>query len=68
MKQIDKLHVTKQVVHRAHYVTHISYLVLVFVESHGMYGIAAGVLGVVVLVDGIIDRRIHSVRKESNDE
>lgn len=42
---------------------HLSYLALVFVESHGTYGIAAGVLGVVVLIDGQIERKLKRMRR-----
>ncbi len=46
----------KRTVHEAHHYVHLTHLALVFVESHGMYGIAAGVLGVIVLVDGVVER------------
>lgn len=55
----------KRVLHEAHHYVHLTYLVLVAVESHGLYGIAAGVLGVIVLVDGVVERvQAHKVKRD----
>lgn len=56
--------IVRAVLHEAHHYVHITYLVLVFVESHGMYGIAAGVLGTIVLIDGHIERKLKRAAKE----
>jgi hypothetical protein len=50
----------KELLHHSNHYVHLTYLVLVSVESHGLYGIAAGVLGVIVAIDGVwehIDKR-----------
>lgn len=54
-----KLEMTEAVSHFAHHYVHLTYLGLVFFESHGIYGIAAGVLGVVVIIEGTVDHIIH---------
>ena len=55
----------KMVLHEAHHYVHLTYLALVAVESHGMYGVAAGVLGVIVLIDGVVERvHKHKVRQD----
>jgi len=46
----------KRTLHEAHHYVHLTYLVLVAVESHGLYGIAAGVLGAIVFVDGVVEK------------
>jgi hypothetical protein len=49
--RIHPLHFDKhKAVHGAHVVCHVTYLVLCFVESHGLYGLAAGALSVVVVM------------------
>jgi len=45
----------KHALHVSHHYVHITYLGLVFIESHGVYGIAAGVLGVIVAAGGVIE-------------
>jgi hypothetical protein len=58
----------KQTLHEAHHYVHLTYLALVFVESHGLYGIAAGVLGVIVLVDGVVERvQKHRGQKDESN-
>lgn len=53
-----KLHgVVRIILHEVHHYVHITYLSLVFIEAHGLYGIAAGVLGVIVVIDGHIERK-----------
>lgn len=50
----------KKLLHVSNHYVHLTYLVLVSVESHGLYGIAAGVLGVIVAIDGVwehVDKR-----------
>lgn len=63
--RIHPLEFVKQnALHRAHVTAHVSYLVLCFVESHGMYGIAAGALSIVVVVQESIElHRHHKVVK-----
>jgi len=59
----------KRTLHEAHHYVHLTYLALVFVESHGMYGIAAGVLGVIVLIDGVVERvQQHKVKQDERNE
>ncbi len=45
----------QKILHVSNHYVHLTYLVLVSIESHGLYGIAAGVLGVIVAVDGIVE-------------
>lgn len=45
----------KKVLHVSNHYVHLTYLVLVSVESHYLYGIAAGVLGVIVVIDGVVE-------------
>ena len=62
------LHVLgRRTLHKAHHVVHLTYLGLVFIESHGMYGIAAGVLGVIVMVDGAVEH-ITEKRREAREQ
>ena len=56
----------KKILHLSNHYVHLTYLVLVSVESHGMYGIAAGVLGVIVLIDGVVEH--VAARKVRQDE
>lgn len=55
----------KKLLHLSNHYVHLTYLVLVSVESHGMYGIAAGVLGVIVAIDGVWEH--VDKRKEKTD-
>ena len=41
--------------HTTHHYAHLSYLVLVCIESHGLYGIAAGVLGALMVTGSVIN-------------
>ena len=43
------------VIHTTHHYAHLSYFVLVCVESHGFYGIAAGVLGAVMVLGSTLN-------------
>lgn len=55
----------QRVLHEAHHYVHLTYLALVAVESHGLYGVAAGVLGVIVLIDGVVERvQKHKVNQD----
>ena len=45
----------KKLLHVSNHYVHLTYLVLVSVESHGLYGIAAGVLGIIVAIDGVVE-------------
>lgn len=46
--RIHPLQFAKQnALHKMHVMAHVSYLVLCFIESHGMYGVAAGMLSIV---------------------
>jgi len=45
----------KKLLHVSNHYVHLTYLVLVSVESHGLYGVAAGVLGVIVAIDGLVE-------------
>lgn len=56
---MKKLQLAELVNHRAHFAAHISYLSLVFIESHGFYGIAAGILGIVIISEQGIQYLIH---------
>lgn len=51
-----KIEAYKATCGRAHFYMHITYLTLVTVESHGFYGIAAGVLGVVVIAEKAVEK------------
>jgi hypothetical protein len=53
-----KLDVASKLCKFSHHYMHITYLTLVFFESHGIYGIAAGILGVVVVVEHAVERRV----------
>ena len=46
-KQI--VHLTNVFCHKAHTPLHVAYCALVFVESTHIYGIAAGVMGIVIV-------------------
>lgn len=55
--KLPSLSITKhRVCHYSHLMGHLSYLVLVFVESHGLYGIAAGVLALILIVSEVVDK------------
>lgn len=56
LSKVSRKLVGRSTLHAAHHYVHLTYLGLVFIESHGLYGIAAGVLGVIILVDGVIER------------
>ena len=56
----------KKLLHVSNHYVHLTYLVLVSVESHGLYGIAAGVLGVIVAIDGVVEH--VATRKVKRDE
>ena len=53
---INKVEWYKATCGRAHFCMHITYLTLVTVEAHGFYGIAAGVLGVVVIAEKVVEK------------
>lgn len=53
------LNLVQHLFKRAHVYVHLTYLALVYVESHGLYGIAAGALGMVVIGGDVIDKAIN---------
>lgn len=65
---VHKLKVISRTCSLTHHWVHLSYLGLVFIESHGMYGVAAGVLGVVVLVEGVVNKKILVLNKAEDEE
>jgi len=56
----------KAILHTSNHYVHLTYLVLVSVESHGLYGIAAGVLGVIVAIDGLWEH-VEARRNKKHD-
>jgi hypothetical protein len=50
-----KLDIVAKLCKFSHHYMHLTYLTLVFFESHGLYGIAAGALGVVVLIEHSVE-------------
>ncbi len=56
----------KAILHASNHYVHLTYLVLVSIESHGLYGIAAGVLGVIVAIDGVVEH-VQNRKVKSND-
>lgn len=62
---MKKLHLNaKSTCHHAHTVTHITYLVMVFFQSHAGYGIAAGGLAIVCVIGEALDRRERHHKSE----
>ncbi len=59
-----KLFIAKRVCDSAHLFTHLAYLTLVFIESHGYYGIAAGVMAIVVITSECVEKLIKNLHKE----
>ena len=65
---IHKLKLLSKTCDLTHHWLHLTYLGLVFFESHGMYGIAAGVLGVVVVVEGVVNKKITVLNVKEDEE
>ena len=63
---LPHLQIAEHVNHKLHIVTHFTYLVLVFVESHGLYGYAAGGMAGIMLVGAGLNRTI--IHKEKSHE
>lgn len=55
-----------QVNHKIHGATHLVYLTLVFIESHGMYGYAAGGMAIITIIGVGIDKRIKEKKEKKN--
>ena len=47
----------KKLVSKVHYLSHLAYCGLVYVESHGLYGVAAGIMGMAIVAESLIERR-----------
>lgn len=60
------IQIAEHINHKAHVVMHFTYLVLVFTESHGLYGYAAGGMATIMLVGAGINKKIKKLT-EKND-
>jgi len=57
--------VAESINNRLHVVTHFTYLCLVFIESHGLYGYAAGGIATVMVVGGGLHTLINKAEKDN---
>ena len=64
------LRVAEHLSHKAHYITHLAYLTLVFFESHGYYGYVAGAMALVVVGGSVLGIKVAALEavEEKIDE
>ena len=58
---LSQIHIAEHLNHKLHYLVHLGYLTLVFFESHGYYGYAAGGLSVVMILGSVLSSKASAL-------